>query len=87
MFYEVKKMFKGFVSVRDYIIKKCADRNEELVIIHKGKRMTVPVKVLKNLDYFQIHRTKFASKYKDGQTYELCDFVFQPDKVQQGKLL
>ena len=39
---EVKKVFNGFVSVRDYVVKKCVNRREDLLIEHDGAFMKVP---------------------------------------------
>jgi hypothetical protein len=68
---KVKKLFNGFASVRDYIIKKCVDKREDLVIEYDGDSMTIPLSTL--IRPFQIHKTKFKSKFNKG-SYTLYDF-------------
>lgn len=77
MTYPVKKLFNGFASVRDYIVKKSVDKDEDMVVTFEGKQMTIPLETLKNP--FQIHKTKMRSKYKN-ETYELLDFRWKPDE-------
>lgn len=88
--YECKKLFNGFASIRDTTIKKCIRENEDLVIVHDGDMMLIPLKQLKDPDKYQIHRTRFKSKFIQGQYYELYDFVFKPGanlQLRQAKLL
>lgn len=77
----VKKLFRGFASVRDYVVKDCIKNNEDLTIIHDGKEMLVKVSFLKSPMMNQIHKTKFKSKFNAGQTYELYDFRFDGGKT------
>jgi len=76
MRYKIKRQYKGLVSVRDYIIDKCIKNNEPLIIEFEGQQMTVSLSSLKSK--FQLHNKKFRSKYSE-KTYELIDFVFEPD--------
>lgn len=82
----VDKNFKGYTSVRDYIVDDAIKRGEGLIIIHKGKFMTIELEELKHAKQF--HTTKFESKFKPGQEYCLVDFKFIPDeeKAKQGDL-
>lgn len=61
MKYSVKKTWHGHVSVRDYIIKKCRDREEDLIIDYNGEEMTVPWKSLSNPRI--LNPKKIKSKY------------------------
>ena len=85
MKYKVKKLFNGFASIRDHIIKKCINSGSNLIIEFEDKRMTVPFSKLK--DPFQLHKKEFISKY-DGSKYKLYDFKFIPsdDKQEEMKL-
>tara|TARA_Y100000310_G_scaffold140137_1_gene139519 strand:- start:260 stop:517 length:258 start_codon:yes stop_codon:yes gene_type:complete len=83
MTYKVKKLFNGFASVRDHIIKNCINSRSNLVIGFKDKKMTVPLSKLK--DPFQLHKKEFTSKY-NGSKYELYDFKFIPDNDKQEEM-
>jgi hypothetical protein len=80
MTYKVKKLFNGFASVRDHIIKNCISSRSNLVIEFEDKKMTVPLSKLKNP--FQLHKKEFVSKY-DGSKYKLYDFKFIPNDIKQ----
>lgn len=84
MRYEVKKLFMGYVSVRDYIVDHLADHGGNLEIVYEGKIMTVPNKVLQERP--QIHKTTFTSKF-NGKSYMLYDFKFKADEQQKAKQL
>ena len=83
MKYTVKKLFNGFASVRDHIIKKAIKENDDLVIEFEDKEMTVPLSDLENP--FQLHKREFISKY-NGTKYKLYDFKFIPGDDNQEKL-
>ena len=81
---KVNKIYHGSVSVRDYKVKECLAKNENLVIEHEGKQMTVLHEKLRNP--FQIHKKPMTGKF-DGKIYYLCDFYWKPDAEQlQGSL-
>lgn len=79
---KVKKMYNGHVSVRDYIIKSCRIKKEDLIIEYEEKFMTIPLGMLTKDNGFQFHRRKFKSKWNDS-TYELIDFKFKEDDETQ----
>ena len=85
MNYKVKKLFNGFASIRDHILKKCVDSEDNLIIEFEDKKMTVPLSELDNP--FQLHKREFISKY-DGSKYKLYDFKFisNDDKQEEMKL-
>lgn len=74
----VKKIFRGHVSVRDYIVRECMEKEEDLIICFKGQRMTIPLnklhtgKKLTSISFNSLYGTK---------DYELIDFPFKADKV------
>ena len=74
---EVKKLFRGHVSVRDYIVESCFKRDQDLVIKYRAKKMTVLQEDL--LHHMQFHRHAFKSRYNADQVYELIDFKWKPD--------
>jgi len=80
---KVKKLFNGFASVRDHIVKRAIKSNSNLIINYDGENMTIPYSILTNP--FQLHKTKFRSRY-NGEEYELYDFQFKPDKEDQESL-
>lgn len=73
---EVKKLFNGFASVRDYIIAAAVKERKDLIIQYKGKTMRVPLERLKSK--WQLHGRKFKSKFNDSY-YTLYDFKFEAD--------
>jgi hypothetical protein len=73
--YRVKKLFKGFASVRDYVVKGCVKKNQVLKILFNDRYMLVPTAKLEQM--YQLHSSKFQSKY-GNKTYELIDFMFIP---------
>ena len=83
MNYKVKKLFNGFASIRDHILKKCVDSENDLIIEFEDKKMTVPLSKLKNP--FQLHKKEFISKY-DGSKYKLYDFKFIPNDIKQEEM-
>jgi len=74
--YKAKKSFKGFVSVRSYIVDKAIAKKQDLIIEFDGKIMTVPNDYLRTAG--QLHKKKFKSKF-DNKEYELYDFFFLAD--------
>ncbi len=73
---EVRKLFNGFASVRDYIIAKAVKERRDLTIHYKGKTMRVPLDRLKSK--WQMHSRQFKSKFND-KSYTLYDFRFEAD--------
>lgn len=71
---QVKKIWFGSVSVRDYVVKECFERGENLVIRHQGRVMTIPHSELKS---GRRNKMKNVSRFKD-QVYDLIDFPWRP---------
>ena len=79
MKYLVKKVWNGHVSVRDYIVKRCRQDREDLIIDYNGEEMVIPYKAL--LNPRQLNPKKIRSKFK-GE-YTLYDFVWAPEDKSQ----
>lgn len=79
MEYTAKKLFNGFASVRDYIVKDCIEKRESLVIVYKGDKMTIPFEFLTE---WQLHKKEFKSKYGTGN-YTLYDYKFIDDETRK----
>ena len=77
---QVKKLYKGCVSIRDYIIHRCISKEQNLQIRYKNWIMTLNLEQLKN--YAQLHKQEFQSKY-NHKSYQLYDFLFKPDSLIQ----
>ena len=80
---KIEKLFIGHVSIRNYIVEKCLQKKQGIVVKFKGKSMTIPYEQLKN--YKQLTKDSFQSKFKDT-TYKLYDFPFIPDELNQKTL-
>ena len=79
---KVKKLFNGHVSVRDYLVAKCIEKKEDLVIEYNTRLMTVPHAILR-LAKSRFHGISFASQFKYDVSYKLLDFPFVSDDMRQ----
>lgn len=80
----VKKLWHGYVSVRDYIITEAIKAHQNLIVYFNNQHMTIP--------YTELHKgieneDVFKSKQKFGQTYRLVDFNWRPDTEIQISLI
>lgn len=73
---KVNKIWQGFCSVRDYEVKDCFEKGEDLIITHEGEIMTVKNKDLKNP--VQLNPKEIQSKM-GTKSYHLFDFKWRPD--------
>ena len=80
MVVRVKKIYKGYVSVRDYIVKEAIENGEDLVI--RYGRQTMVVNPRKGI----LSSGEFKSKY-GGRKYSLIDFKWKPQEVKQRRLI
>jgi hypothetical protein len=76
---KVKKLWMGHASVREYIVKKCIAKKEDLTIQVYDSVKTFPYKSLKG-HLLNSMGEEFKSKF-DGKIYRLIDFPWDP--VQQ----
>ena len=79
MIVNVKKMWTGRTSVRDYFVKYCKKMREPLIISYGGKQMKV-----KDLNKYYCdnigHYAQLSDKYiRKGDVYYLYDYEFVPD--------
>lgn len=74
-----KKLWNGKASVRDYIVKKCLESMEPLVVFYQGKKMTITPDRLVN--YTTWNKRTFNSKF-GKKSYSLFDFTFVEDGKQ-----
>ena len=75
---KVKKLFCGHLSVRDYIVQKCIDKKEDLVINFNNRIMTVSLEILKQ-SKSKFCQFAFNSQYRENFKYKLIDFPFIAD--------
>lgn len=76
MIYRARKIFNGYVSVRDYIVKKCREMNEDLIIYFGNEKMVLSPDELDCA--IQLNPKTIQSKF--GGSYKLYDFKWSPDK-------
>ncbi len=72
----VKKLYCGFASIRDYVVKKCIEQGKGICVHYKEWQMTLTVDDLKHK--FQIHNQNFRSKW-GTKPYQLFDYKFKID--------
>lgn len=80
MIVKVKKIWYGSVSVRDYIVRDCQKRGEDLHIEHDGQIMVVPND---QLGLGRSNRINLKSNFKN-EVYDLIDFPWRPTKKVSG---
>ena len=74
----LKKLYNGYASIRDYIIKECIQQEKEICVHYKNWKMTLTIKDLENC--FQFHNQTFKSKWGTN-SYQLYDFKFIPNNL------
>lgn len=78
--YKVKKLFRGYASVRDYIVEECIAKKESLLIKFNNEQMIVSLETLERR--FRFHSNDFQSQF-GNTTYKLYDFKFIPDEKEE----
>lgn len=73
---KIKKLYKGYASVRGYIIEDCLEKKIPLQITYKDQTMTLEGNRL--LMYKTLSNQTFSSLYSD-KNYKLYDYVWTPD--------
>lgn len=75
----VKVLFKGQASVRDYIAKKCIEKNEPCKVKYDGDVMTLsPEEVTSKR--VSISDKEFPSQY-GTPSYRLWNYWWEPDQI------
>lgn len=73
---EVKKIYLGkYVSVRDYLVKRAKERDEDLIIRHGEDFM-----IVKNINLDKGLKDTHNQHSKFGGEYQLIDFEWKPVK-------
>jgi hypothetical protein len=76
---EIKKLWKDSIDIRDYVVKKCIEKNENLEITHGVDKMILTPKELKS-DMSGISKL-FQSK-TGGKDYRLVSYIWNPIKTE-----
>ena len=76
---DIKKLYKGHVSVRDYLVKRCIENKQPLEIIHGVDRMILSPEELEH-DIVNVSRI-FPSKLEGGRSYRLVKYIWNPVKT------
>lgn len=72
---EIRKIYRDSVDIKDYIVKKCIERNELLEITHGVDRMILtPLELEK--DFINVSNI-FESKI-GGRNYRLVSYAWDP---------
>ena len=79
---EAKKVYRGLVSVRDYIVTRAIKNHEDLVVFNEQGEMVIP--------YEQLHTGKeitrnLRSMY-NNKSYNLIDFRWHPIKKDENQM-
>ena len=77
----IKRLWHGFASVRDYLVKEAIESGKGLELIYNKDRMwinntEIQGKVIVNTS------NKFKSKHNDRE-YQLWDFIWKPEVSNQ----
>jgi hypothetical protein len=75
---KVKRLYKGFASVRDYIVQDCIDKKKSLQITCGSEVMTISWDNL--YKFCQLNKQPFESKYSNRK-YVLYDYYFKSDII------
>ena len=82
MEYPVKKLENdGTIMLRDYSIKDCITKNENMKVILSGDVMTLTPEELKTKYVSRPSRT-YESKFDKGLSYKLIGYDWNPDEIE-----
>ena len=76
--YKAKKLFRGHVSIRDYIVRKAIRNNETIRVTYERKKMSISIEHLKRA-ISTFHAKEFKSAFGD-KIYKLYDFVWREEE-------
>jgi hypothetical protein len=78
--YKIKKLFKGYASVRNYVVENCIIEKKPLQITYGKQIMTIfPENLTK---FIQLNKQIYGSIF-DNNYYRLYDYYFVPDKREE----
>jgi hypothetical protein len=80
--YDVKKLWNGRVSLRDYIVEDQIKKQKSIMVRYEDDIMILSPMELEKRDSM----TECISKY-NGQKYKLYDYVWKPKDNKQGELI
>lgn len=82
MDYPVKKLeYDGTVFIRDYSVKQCIEKKENMRIMVKDETMTLTPEELRT-KYVNRPTEVYESQFNGGKPYRLIGYLFEPDKVE-----
>lgn len=79
---EVKKVYRGIVSVRDYLVEKAKRLQEDLVIYNDRGEMVIPYEYL---DKGSVMTRSIPSKF-GSKRYNLVDYRWNPILKDENQL-
>lgn len=78
---EVKKIYKGCIDIRDYIVQRCIQENKYIKIVHGDKQMVLSPLQLKNE---VVRRSEpFKSNYNNLESYRLFSYIWKPETIKE----
>ena len=76
---KVNKLYKGCIDIRDHIVRKCIENNEECIIKHGNQKMTLTPQDLKTKKVSESKNT-FKSEY-GTPPYKLYQYEWAPPEI------
>lgn len=76
--YEIKRLFHGFASPRDYVVEQAKREGRDLILVHKEEIMRIPHE---RLGEGRVDQHEHISKHT-GEPYHLIDFEWRPTTKQ-----
>ncbi len=80
--YDVKKLWNGRVSLRDYIVEEQIRKKKSIIVRYQDDTMILSPLQLEKRDSM----TECISKF-NGQKYKLYDYVWKPVDKSQRELI
>lgn len=81
MYFKIKKLWHGYASIRDFLIKNTYEKGQNLTIEYKGEQMTIPNKDL--IIKGKVSNFTIQSKH-NNEKYHLIDYPWIPNSRQVG---
>lgn len=74
----LKKLYKGCADVRDYMVKKCIDNQENCIIRYGKDRMVLTPK---DLISKKVSESKKPIESDFGKSYKLYQYEWTPEEI------
>jgi hypothetical protein len=82
MDYPVKKLeYDGTVLLRDYTVKECINKKENMKVTLSGDVMTLTPEQL-SISYVTRPSRVYESKFDKGLSYKLIGYNWEPDQIE-----